>query len=61
MTWVHDHLLGLTRMNVYAGLAHHWIIRDEHERKAFKKIRGNCALVSTGCGGCELEIVLQVC
>jgi FtsP/CotA-like multicopper oxidase with cupredoxin domain len=29
--WYHDHTLGLTRLNVYAGLAGFWIIRDTVE------------------------------
>jgi spore coat protein A, manganese oxidase len=29
--WYHDHALGITRLNVYAGLAGFWIIRDETE------------------------------
>ncbi|MGO9603682.1 MAG: multicopper oxidase family protein [Candidatus Binataceae bacterium] len=30
--WYHDHALGITRLNVYAGLYGMFIIRDEHER-----------------------------
>ena len=30
--WYHDHALGITRLNVYAGLAGMYIIRDKHER-----------------------------
>ena len=30
--WYHDHTLGITRLNVYAGLAGFWIIRDDAER-----------------------------
>jgi spore coat protein A len=30
--WYHDHALGITRLNVYAGLAGFWIIRDLQER-----------------------------
>lgn len=26
--WFHDHTLGITRLNVYAGMAGYWIIRD---------------------------------
>ena len=26
--WYHDHSLGITRLNVYAGMAGYWIIRD---------------------------------
>jgi FtsP/CotA-like multicopper oxidase with cupredoxin domain len=29
--WYHDHALGLTRANVYTGLAGFWLIRDEVE------------------------------
>jgi len=30
--WYHDHSMGLTRINVYAGLAGMYIIRDDRER-----------------------------
>jgi spore coat protein A, manganese oxidase len=30
--WYHDHALGITRLNVYAGLAGFYQIRDQHER-----------------------------
>jgi spore coat protein A len=33
MLWYHDHAMGVTRFNVYAGLAGLWIIRDGHERE----------------------------
>ncbi len=29
--WYHDHALGITRLNVYAGLAGFWIVRDDAE------------------------------
>ena len=29
--WYHDHALGVTRLNVYAGLAGFWILHDETE------------------------------
>jgi len=29
--WYHDHALGITRLNVYAGLAGFWLLRDEVE------------------------------
>jgi spore coat protein A len=29
--WYHDHALGITRLNVYAGLAGFWLIRDDVE------------------------------
>lgn len=31
--WYHDHALGITRLNVYAGLAGFYIIRDQRERE----------------------------
>jgi spore coat protein A, manganese oxidase len=30
--WYHDHALGITRLNVYAGLAGFFLIRDQRER-----------------------------
>ena len=30
--WYHDHALGITRLNVYAGLAGFYLIRDEKEK-----------------------------
>jgi len=29
--WYHDHAMGITRLNVYAGMAGFWLIRDEVE------------------------------
>jgi FtsP/CotA-like multicopper oxidase with cupredoxin domain len=29
--WFHDHTLGITRLNVYAGLAGFWLLRDDVE------------------------------
>jgi len=29
--WYHDHTMGITRLNVYAGLAGFYLIRDNHE------------------------------
>jgi spore coat protein A len=33
LLWYHDHVMGVTRFNVYAGLAGLWIVRDERERE----------------------------
>jgi spore coat protein A, manganese oxidase len=30
--WYHDHALGITRLNIYAGLAGFYLVRDRHER-----------------------------
>jgi o-aminophenol oxidase len=31
--WYHDHVMGITKLDVYAGLAGLWIVRDERERE----------------------------
>ena len=33
LIWYHDHVMGVTRFDVYAGLAGLWIIRDRRERE----------------------------
>ncbi len=33
MLWYHDHVMGITKLDVYAGLAGVWIVRDERERE----------------------------
>jgi spore coat protein A len=33
LLWYHDHVMGVTKFDVYAGLAGMWIIRDERERE----------------------------
>jgi spore coat protein A len=33
LMWYHDHVMGVTQLTVYAGLAGLWIIRDERERE----------------------------
>jgi FtsP/CotA-like multicopper oxidase with cupredoxin domain len=33
LLWYHDHVMGVTRFDVYAGLAGLWIIRDQRERE----------------------------
>jgi FtsP/CotA-like multicopper oxidase with cupredoxin domain len=33
LLWYHDHAMAITRLNVYAGLAGAWIIRDDEEDK----------------------------
>jgi len=34
--WYHDHALGITRLNVYAGLAGFYILRDANDQRLFK-------------------------
>jgi spore coat protein A len=33
MLWYHDHVMGVTRFSVYAGLAGLWIVREDRERE----------------------------
>jgi len=33
LLWYHDHVMGITKLDVYAGLAGLWIVRDEWERE----------------------------
>jgi spore coat protein A len=33
MLWYHDHAMGTSRLNLYAGLAGVYLLRDEHEQK----------------------------
>ena len=33
LLWYHDHVMGITKFDVYAGLAGLWIVRDERERQ----------------------------
>ena len=50
--WYHDHALGITRLNVYAGLAGFYLLRDNNEN----------ALTASGVlpgGPHEVEIVIQ--
>jgi spore coat protein A len=50
--WYHDHALGLTRLNVYAGLAGFYLLRDANEER----------LIADGVlpgGAYEREVVIQ--
>jgi spore coat protein A len=33
LLWYHDHVMGITKLDVYAGLAGLWIVRDQRERE----------------------------
>jgi spore coat protein A, manganese oxidase len=50
--WYHDHALGMTRLNVYAGLAGFYLIRDDNEKAHIK----NGVLPSDPY---EIEMVIQ--
>ncbi len=38
--WYHDHALGITRLNVYAGLAGFWLIRDDKGQEKHLNLPG---------------------
>jgi spore coat protein A, manganese oxidase len=46
--WYHDHAIGITRLNVYAGLAGFYLIRDELEKR-----------LNLPCGAYEIPIMIQ--
>jgi spore coat protein A len=46
--WYHDHALGITRLNVYAGLAGFYLVRDQQER-----------LLNLPCGQYEIPLIIQ--
>ena len=48
MLWYHDHAMHTTRLNVYAGLAGLWIIRDKEEDR-----------LNLPCGDYEIPLVIQ--
>ncbi|MFO7653486.1 MAG: multicopper oxidase domain-containing protein [Candidatus Krumholzibacteriia bacterium] len=50
--WYHDHALGITRLNVYAGLAGFYLLRDENELQ----LTGSHVLPG---GPYEIEVVVQ--
>jgi spore coat protein A len=50
--WYHDHALGITRLNVYAGLAGFYLLRDNNENQHI----ANGVLPG---GDYEIEIVIQ--
>jgi spore coat protein A len=46
--WYHDHAIGITRLNVYAGLAGFYLIRDGLEKR-----------LNLPCGAYEIPIMIQ--
>lgn len=57
MQWYHDHVLGITRLNVGAGLASAYFIRDDYEAKVLVKQLGLPKFFENG--GRELPIIIQ--
>jgi len=57
LMWYHDHAIGITRLNAYAGIASAYIIRDDFERGVLVKRLGLPQFVENG--GRELPIIIQ--
>ena len=57
LEWYHDHAIGTTRLNAYAGLATGYIIRDDFESNVLVKQDGLPQFVENG--GRELPIIIQ--
>ncbi len=60
MLWFHDHAMGATRFNVYAGLAGLWLIRDENDDAIQDALRAAHAPYRRGHGQAPLEIPLVI-
>lgn len=56
MMWYHDHAVGITRLNAYAGIATALIVRDDFERRLVKRF-GLPDFIENG--GRELPLVIQ--
>lgn len=54
--WYHDHALGITRLNVYAGLAGFYLLRDSSKSEACKSDKKRLKLPG---GKYEIPIVIQ--
>lgn len=53
--WYHDHALGMTRLNVYAGLAGFYLLRDDKvNKKKYSEHR-----LKLPCGDYEIPLVIQ--
>ena len=57
MLWYHDHALGITRLNAYAGLASAYLIRDDFEANILVNLLGLPKFIETG--GRELPLIFQ--
>jgi len=55
--WYHDHAIGITRLNAYAGIASGYLIRDAFESDILVKYLGLPKFVENG--GRELPLVIQ--
>ena len=55
--WYHDHALGMTRLNVYAGLAGYFLIRDDNDTGEEEGLKAN--KIGIPGGAYEIPIVIQ--
>jgi spore coat protein A len=56
--WFHDHTLGITRLNVYAGLAGFYLIRSD-DPADHPKIAGSGAMAVLPSGSFEIPLAIQ--
>src|SRR5215207_3247373 len=59
LLWYHDHGHGTTRLNVFAGLAGGYVIRDEYDTGTADNANGLPVGYGTGPGNYELPLVVQ--
>ena len=57
LVWYHDHAIGITRLNAYAGIASAYVIRDDFEANVLVNKLGLPGFIEKG--GRELPIVIQ--
>ena len=57
--WYHDHALGITRLNVYMGLAGFYLLRDQNEINLINGIGTNPAGSSLPTRDYEIEMAIQ--
>jgi spore coat protein A len=57
LVWYHDHAIGITRLNAYAGIASAYVIRDDFEANVLVNKLGLPDFVENG--GRELPIIIQ--
>jgi spore coat protein A len=57
LVWYHDHAIGITRLNAYAGIASAYVIRDDFEVKVLVNRLNLPDFVEKG--GRELPIIIQ--
>jgi spore coat protein A len=56
--WYHDHALGITRLNVYAGMAGFYLLRDEYDTGAAPQ-PGDPTALNLPTGEFEIPLVIQ--